>query len=274
MTNNNMKKMSGLKKLFNGKKITKAMSMLMVSTMLVSSLAACGKGKSDGQAGAQAQGANAEAKNYDIGPNGDELVTTEAPKGAYSYEVYGVKISMDVKVEDYVTSDSYGKNFDLYKLANDYGWLGKDMYNQPVEEASEDALASEWYTHRDGNMVTRIDLSCYKDELLPGTSNHQFRTLSLQYKTESGDNFYANEDQFVSHRDLFADFGKHYAACDYKVTGPRWSVSYDDIVMICYTFWLASVNPGDNPLVTEFGTDTNSELVKSVDNRTVRYSFP
>ena len=212
---------------------------------------------------------------HDEDPTGEpseEPSTTEEPstqpQGAYSYNVYGYTISMDINVDDYITGDW----FLLAEMAYDLGWVGNDIYTAG-DTSDPTTYSSQWFAHHDGDIMTRIDLGYYNEEQVPGTSGYQFRTVNVRFLTNSNSNYYTGGDSDILHRNLTCDFGKHYSDCEYKINGTGWYASYEDIVMITYMFWSAAENTGNNPLVPVFGTDSGT-FGASVDSSTISYSFP
>lgn len=271
-------------------KFVKVMSILLVACMLVITLTACGtvsqkdveetteystEGGHDDRDVDDPDEPIDDGQWHDEDPTGEpseEPSTTEEPstqpQGAYSYNVYGYTISMDINVDDYITGDW----FLLAEMAYDLGWVGNDIYTA-VDTSDPTTYSSQWFAHHDGDIMTRIDLGYYNEEQVPGTSGYQFRTVNVRFLTNSNSNYYTGGDSDILHRNLTCDFGKHYSDCEYKINGTGWYASYEDIVMITYMFWSAAENTGNNPLVPVFGTDSGT-FGASVDSSTISYSFP
>lgn len=271
-------------------KFVKVMSILLVACMLVITLTACGtvsqkdveetteystEGGHDDRDVDDPDEPIDDGQWHDEDPTGEpseEPSTTEEPstqpQGAYTYNVYGYTISMDINVDDYITGDW----FLLAEMAYDLGWVGNDIYTA-VDTSDPTTYSSQWFAHHDGDIMTRIDLGYYNEEQVPGTSGYQFRTVNVRFLTNSNSNYYTGGDSDILHRNLTCDFGKHYSDCEYKINGTGWYASYEDIVMITYMFWSAAENTGNNPLVPVFGTDSGT-FGASVDSSTISYSFP
>lgn len=271
-------------------KFVKVMSILLVACMLVITLTACGtvsqkdveetteystEGGHDDRDVDDPDEPIDDGQWHDEDPTGEpseEPSTTEEPstqpQGAYSYNVYGYTISMDINVDDYITGDW----FLLAEMAYDLGWVGNDIYTA-VDTSDPTTYSSQWFAHHDGDIMTRIDLGYYNEEQVPGTSGYQFRTVNVRFLTNSNSNYYTGGDSDILHRNLTCDFGKHYSDCEYKINGTGWYASYEDIVMITYMFWSAAENTGNNPLVPVFGTDSGT-FGASIDSSTISYSFP
>lgn len=271
-------------------KFVKVMSILLVACMLVITLTACGtvsqkdveetteystEGGHDDRDVDDPDEPIDNGQWHDEDPTGEpseEPSTTEEPstqpQGAYTYNVYGYTISMDINVDDYITGDW----FLLAEMAYDLGWVGNDIYTA-VDTSDPTTYSSQWFAHHDGDIMTRIDLGYYNEEQVPGTSGYQFRTVNVRFLTNSNSNYYTGGDSDILHRNLTCDFGKHYSDCEYKINGTGWYASYEDIVMITYMFWSAAENTGNNPLVPVFGTDSGT-FGASVDSSTISYSFP
>lgn len=271
-------------------KFVKVMSILLVACMLVIALTACGtvsqkdveetteystEGGHDDRDVDDPDEPIDDGQWHDEDPTeepSEEPSTTEEPstqpQGAYTYNVYGYTISMDINVDDYITGDW----FLLAEMAYDLGWAGDDIYTA-VDTSDPTTYSSQWFAHHDGDIMTRIDLGYYNEEQIPGTSGYQFRTVNVRFLTNSSSNYYTAGDSDILHRNLTCDFGKHYSDCEYKLNGTGWYASYEDIVMITYMFWSAAENTGNNPLVPVFGTDSGT-FGASVDSSTISYSFP
>lgn len=271
-------------------KFVKVMSILLVACMLVITLTACGtvsqkdveetteystEGGHDDRDVDDPDEPIDDGQWHDEDPTGEpseEPSTTEEPstqpQGAYTYNVYGYTISMDINVDDYITGDW----FLLAEMAYDLGWVGNDIYTA-VDTSDPTTYSSQWFAHHDGDIMTRIDLGYYNEEQVPGTSGYQFRTVNVRFLTNSNSNYYTGGDSDILHRNLTCDFGKHYSDCEYKINGTGWYASYEDIVMITYMFWSAAENTGNNQLVPVFGTDSGT-FGASVDSSTISYSFP
>lgn len=261
-------------------KFVKVMSAMLVVCMLVFSMTACGT-VSQQDVRPTTEHSTEEVGNNDqnepVDPIDDgywhddptEEPTTEEPTeeptsqpqtGAYTYNVYGYTISMDVNVDDYISSGDSGKVFKLARMAYDLGWAGNDIYTA-VDSSDYRSYSSEWYAHHDGDITTRIDLGYYNEEQVPGRDGSQFRTLSIIYPNSG-----------VNEVSTACTFAKHYDDCEYMISGTGWYASYEDIVMITYIFWSAANNPGVSPMISTFGTD--SSFVSSYTSTTIEYSLP
>ena len=188
-------------------KFVKVMSILLVACMLVITLTACGtvsqkdveetteystEGGHDDRDVDDPDEPIDDGQWHDEDPTGEpseEPSTTEEPstqpQGAYSYNVYGYTISMDINVDDYITGDW----FLLAEMAYDLGWVGNDIYTA-VDTSDPTTYSSQWFAHHDGDIMTRIDLGYYNEEQVPGTSGYQFRTVNVRFLTNSNSNYY------------------------------------------------------------------------------------
>ena len=252
-------------------KFVKVMSAMLVVCMLVFSMTACGTVSQQDNRPTTEYSTENEGENpaHDpVDPIDDgywhddptEEPTTEEPTsqpqtGAYTYNVYGYTISMDINVDDYITGDW----FLLAEMAYDLDWAGNDIYTS-VDTSDPTTYSSQWFAHHDGDITTRITLGYYNEEEMPG-GGYQFRTLDV---------IYPNSD--VNEVSTACTFAKHYDDCEYKINGLSWHASYEDLVMITYIFWSAANNPGVSPMISTFGTD--SSLVSSYTSTTIEYSLP
>ena len=278
------------KNILNSSKLLKVMSIILATCMLISLSACGGAGASQQDVQPTTQYATVDpvsdvpedpAGEPDDGywhedptedPSVNEDPTTQPQTGAYTYNVYGVTISMDVNVDDYIYDNNGSKWFDLIPMIYDLGWAGADTYTE-ADWNNSDTTFVTWFTHRDGDIVSRIDLANYSEETLPGVTGHQFASIDLKYLADGGGMYYPVDDPDIMHRNTLCNFGKHYSDCEYRLSGISWYASYEDIVMITYIFWSAANNAGSNPMVSSFGT-TNTDFVYAVDNRGIVYSLP
>ena len=278
------------KNILNSSKLLKVMSIILATCMLISLSACGGAGASQQDVQPTTQYATVDpvsdvpedpAGEPDDGywhedptedPSVNEDPTTQPQTGAYTYDVYGVTISMDINVDDYIRSTGSGEWFLLADMAYDLGWAGNDTFTA-VDTSDPTTYSSQWFAHHDGDLTTRIDIGCYNEEQVTGTNGHQFRTLNVRFITGDNSNYYEGGDSDILHRNLTCDFARHYDNCAYKLNGTGWYASYEDIVMITYMFWSAAENTGNNPLVPVFGTDSGT-FGASVDSSTISYSFP
>lgn len=253
--------------------IRKVISIVVIVSMLMS-LVGCKKaaatsesnGTSEGAVTASESSSDSSAANGSTESAGSELseseATTAAPvSGAYTYTVYGdIQLSMDVNVDDYIfTNENNGITwFRISQLAYDLGWLGNDEYNE-VDNDIELSYRPGYYTFHSGDLVTTIYFDRYHDEDLPGEDNSQFRSISLTYSDNGGDDYYNLEESSSNpnHTALSCEFAKHYSECEYCMIGDGWFMSYNDIVILSYILWSESTNPGENPLVSAIGLDND-----------------
>ena len=276
------------KNILNSSKLLKVMSIILVTCMLIS-LTACG--------GASQQDAQPTSQYATVNPVGDvpedpagepddgywheeESSSTEEPStneepainpptGTYTYNVYGYTISMDVDLNKYIYDNDGSQWFDLIPMIYDLGWAGADTYTV-ADWNDHDTVAATWFTYHSGDMTTRIDLGMYNEEQVTGTNGYQFRSINVRYLNGSNSSYYPNPETINT--DSMCYFGKHYSDCEYRLSGQGWYASYEDIVMIAYTFWAASENPGNNPYAPVFGT--SGSYVTSSTSQAVEYSFP
>ena len=270
-------------------KFVKVMSAMLVVCMLVFSMTACGT-VSQQDVRPTTEHSTEEVGNNDqnepVDPIDDgywhddptEEPTTEEPTeeptsqpqtGAYTYNVYGQTISMDVNIDDYMYDYDGGQWFDLIPMIYDLGWAGADTYTV-ADWNDHDTVAATWFTYHSGDMTTRIDLGMYNEEQVTGTNGYQFRSINVRYLNNSNGSYYSNPE--ITSTDSMCYFGKHYSDCEYRLSGQGWYASYEDIVMIAYTFWSASENPGSNPYAPVFGT--SGSYVTSSTSQAIEYSFP
>lgn len=166
----------------------------------------------------------------------------------YSYTIYGdVELEMGVNVESYIVEDGDTKWFQVAQLAYDCGWLGDESFSV-VDRAVEASYTPGMFAYDGGNVTAWLMLDGYHDETVPGGSDSQLCSAQLTYYREDG-------LSDLAHSSLFACFERHFSEDDYRIVGYDWYVSYDDMVMLSYIFWAEAAHPGENPLVSEFGTD-------------------
>ena len=189
--------------------------------------------------------------------------------GSYTYTIYGdVTVTMDVDINKYIFEYDGNQWFDFVPMVYDLGWAGANKYTVPNWGANDGSTKQDWYTYHSGDMVTRIDLYGHKkDQSLGG---RQYGGFSIRHSRNNGDYsemYYEDVDSNPLHMILSCDVQKHYDSCKYKLAGPDWYASYDDIVLLTYIFWSEAKNPGNNPPVLLFGTDsrfctTHIDIVK------------
>ena len=274
------------KNILTTSKLLKVMSIILATCMLIS-LTACGGGASQQDVQATTQ-YNTEdpvvdrpedpAGDPDDGywhedsteePSTNDGPATQPQTGAYTYNVYGTTISMDVDLDKYMYDNNGSKWFDLIPMIYDLGWAGADTYTV-ADWNDHDTVAATWFTYHSGDMTTRIDLGMYNEEQVTGTNGYQFRSINVRYLNSSNGSYYSNPE--ITSTDSMCYFGKHYSDCEYRLSGQGWYASYEDIVMIAYTFWSASENPGSNPYAPVFGT--SGSYVTSSTSQAIEYSFP
>jgi len=188
-------------------------------------------------------------------PTDEPIATSEpvAQSGTYSYTVYGKTLSMDINIEDYIlTSNKGNKFFLIYDLARSLGWTTDRNDDDPY-----DACSAESYFYKDGDMTTWIQLDCYRND------NQQLMIFD-------GRHVHDDLTTYSGYRTFVCYFSEHN--CDYRLNGLGWSLSYDDIVILSYTLWLASTNPGEDPLLSGFGE--NFEYIKSRSSNVYEYNLP
>ena len=271
-----------------GKKLLKVMSIILATCMLIS-LTACGSAsQQDAQptpqyatvdpvsdvpedpAGEPDDGYwHEEEPSSTEEPSTNEEPAINPPTGTYTYNVYGYTISMDVDLNKYIYDNDGSQWFDLIPMIYDLGWAGADTYTV-ADWNDHDTVAATWFTYHSGDMTTRIDLGMYNEEQVTGTNGYQFRSINVRYLNNSNKSYYSNPE--ITSTDSMCYFGKHYSDCEYRLSGQGWYASYEDIVMIAYTFWAASENPGNNPYAPVFGT--SGSYVTSSTSQAVEYSFP
>lgn len=171
----------------------------------------------------------------------DEPTSTSEPvvqSGAYSYKLYGkYDVSMDINIDDYIMTNDNGTFFRFDKLAKELGWAG-----------NRDDNDSDIYSRVDGSLETSFGFRCYYEESVTGTNGHQLIEFTFIHGDGHG---------------FGCDFDRHYDKCEYRLIGQGWYVSHDDIVLLTYVLWLASTDPGADPMVAIFGE--NSSYVRSHD---------
>ena len=208
-----------------------------------------------------------------MGDDTDEEPATTAPSqggntsGKYSYTLYdgAVTINMDVNVDDYIKINGNGQFFELYRLAYDHGWLALDTYSTDTDEY--DTYGAESYTHHDGDMVTVLDFG--------NGSSTQIKKITVQYYHEGkdvSDSYYESNDSNVLHRETSCTINDHSDKCEYKIIGPGYWMSYDDIVILSFIVWSGATNPGENPLTIALGE--NSSYINDMGYTSYGFSLP
>ena len=190
--------------------------------------------------------------------------TTTKPKeepssqstGSYTYTIYGdVTVTMDVDINKYMYDHSGGKWFDLVPMIYDLGWAGADKYTVANWGADDGSTSQTWYTYHSGDMVIRIDLSRYSENLNLESNSGQLSGIAVSHCPDGDYSKRYYEDNNPLHMITYCDVKKHYNGCKYRMSGLGWHASYDDIVLLTYIFWSETRNPGNSPLVLLLGTD-------------------
>ncbi len=184
--------------------------------------------------------------------------TVEPGNGEYTYTIYGkYEVTMDINVNDYIFVSEYtGKTcFRFYQLAFDLGWqtfLGyteKDN-NNPI------SYRETIYFRFDGDLSSRFELS---DWAHSDTKALAGMSLSYWHKGTAepyfdGNRRYENSDSFVEKTINSTN--------EYVISGPEYSASYDDIVLMSYMIWKATEEPGVNPIFPIFGQENSTSFYK------------
>ncbi|MDY6338777.1 MAG: hypothetical protein SPL61_04000 [Saccharofermentans sp.] len=199
----------------------------------------------------------------------DSLATTEsesseatnpAQSGAYTYEAYGYKFSMNINIDDYIfVSEVTGNTcFGLYTLAEDLGWRphranGDSSYtldsDQPVE----------WYEYDFGDsniMMIYLANDGGKDNPLNRKQinmiSYEFAEYPIPYDVHSGTKCYdsdmrSNPQYYTS----IISVPKHSSDSDWLslAAGPHFTgaLSREDAIIIAYLFAVGPQHPGENP---------------------------
>ena len=276
-----MKRMFGM---LTTSKWMKVISITIVASMLLT-LTACGGTTASQQDAGMVTEENSTIERvteipnepgYDIAPGADIPETsTEEPSsteespsdngtvenpptgGTYTYTIYdGTTVSMDVNVDDYIMSNNNGSFFELYKLMYDYGWLAVGTYSS-MDENERLSYAAGWYSRTEGDMMTVIEVHEYANHtvLVNGEDTSQIYQLNVGYSKPNGEMYYSQEnDNDVLHSPASVTFDERQGSCDYRILGNGDAITYDDMVLIAYTVWECSNNPGSNPLIPLLGT--------------------
>ena len=176
--------------------------------------------------------------------------------GSYTYTIYGdVTVTMDVDINNYMYEHSGGQWFDLVPMIYDLGWAGADKYTVANWGADDGSTSQTWYTYHSGDMVIRINLYRYSENLNLESNSGQLSGIGVKHCREGDYSKRYYEDNDPLHMITYCDVKKHYDNCKYRMSGLGWHASYDDIVLLTYIFWSETRNPGNSPLVLLLGTD-------------------
>lgn len=242
---------------------TKLISSALVMSLLLCCFTACSKDddtsvnvSAESNANIEEQTNDDDSNQGDIDDGDVEEVIAQASNGQYTYDVYGTTISMDVNIDDYLSVNDAGRTyFRLPQLAYDLGWLGSDIYSE-IDDDVRESYSSTAYTFHSGDMVSILMMGDYTEQM-PDFNQGQIQSIGIRYSIDDGtrSNSYYN-DESPLHIDMSCYFDRHYSDVNYYMIGTAWGMSYEDMVIIAYIFWSEATNPGNNPLVLLFGTES------------------
>ena len=257
----------------------KVVSIVLVAMMVIC-LAGCGSNTEQKDEKVTTEDLGEEQDHVNIGVDeanqeieGEVDLTTEedteassssSNSGKYTYEAYGVEVSMDINIDDYITTTNEGLPFfKLLALANDCGWQCLD------EDGDYKA-----YVYKNGDMDINLRYA-YFDDSVGGNSyniSDQHQISDIDYKfTKTSDylsDYYDDGHSNEAHGNLDIDFSKHYPDCQYIVPGVA-TMSRDDIIIIAYLFSFVKSHTGENP----FSFANFSEYLDNENSGTYIYEF-
>lgn len=201
-------------------------------------------------------------------PSSTEEPTTSEPasqqNGAYTYTIYNnIQISMDVNVDDYVTTNSSGMTVFKYgKLMEDYGWTCTDEAEHIYAYYYED-MAIVMYLHNYPDYADRINFN-------GNTDRDYFQVQFIQYFLVAQDDFsvpYSNSSDPIG---LGAQIvlSRHADDCKYLIAPSISSVcSRDDIILLAYLVSSVARDPGRNPFYdnSDFANYENGSSTGAID---------
>lgn len=189
-----------------------------------------------------------------------ETSAPSQPEGQYTYVVYAgtqyeTTLTMDINIDDYLR-ESEGSDLLSFKrgsLGNDLGWTTPD--------------ADQFHKHmkydlgNGSNMVylEEANYECRGDEM------PQIYQVAY-YSTTSSDWQISSDDEYCG---IELVFGVHSTCYTGSNCGERCLLSRDDVIMISYLYWSATVNPVMNPL-----EGTPLDQCRASDGRFIAYYLP
>ncbi len=238
----------------------KVVSIVLV-VLLIGSLTGCGSNTEQKDEKVTTEDLGEKQDRVDIGVDeanqeieGEVDLTTEedteasnssSNSGKYTYEAYGVEVSMDINIDDYIITDDEGLQFfKMLALANDCGWQCLD----------EDSYYTQ-YVYKNGDMDVNLRYTYYSEEV--GDNNtrgfaKQKQIENIEYVFSKSSNYisryYDDESENEAHSSLSINFSKHYGDCEYAVPGEA-TMSRDDIIIMAYLFYFVKVSAGENPFI-------------------------
>lgn len=228
--------------------------VVVIAVFVCFFMTACKKNEASATAEATS-GSAIETDEAEIDESVEESATADettapAAEGMYTYTIYEgteneMTLSMGVNIDDYVISNSYtDRFFSIYRLATDLGWLAN---GDPNYDPSSSAPVFYSYDNGDGTQTVFRGAYNYTDENTPmgfpqiNSYNVHISPLGdwqgLSYPDSS-------EECYLG---INVTTSQHYDDLEYiTLSAGAVAVSRDDIVVISYIFWSASINSGEN----------------------------
>jgi len=228
--------------------------VIVIAVFVCFFMTACKKNEASATAEATS-GSAIETDEAEVDESVEESATADettapAAEGMYTYTIYEgteneMTLSMDVNIDDYVISNSYtDRFFSIYRLATDLGWLAN---GDPNYDPSSAAPVFYSYDNGDGTQTVFRGAYNYTDENTPmgfpqiNSYNVHVSPLDNWQELSYPD---GSEERYLG---INVITNQHYADLDYiTLNAGTVAVSRDDIVIMAYIFWSASVNPGEN----------------------------
>jgi len=229
--------------------------VVVITVFVCFFMTACKKNEASATAEATS-GSVIETDEAEVDESAEESVTTDettapAAEGMYTYTIYEgteneMTLSMGVNIDDYVISNSYtDRFFSIYNMATDLGWLPN---GDPNFEVTDSGLVYYSYDNGDGTQTVFTGAYNYTDENTP-MGFPQINSYNVHFTplNDTSVSAYPEDGLTDNHRSINVITNQHYDDLSYvTLNAGAVAASRDDIVVIAYIFWSASVHPGEN----------------------------
>ena len=222
-----------------------------LAACMLFSVTACGNGSAQSVEVGSAETMTENSEALTDSESNTEIATSPAAEGMYTYTIYEgteneMTLSMGVNIDDYVISNSYtDRFFSIYNMATDLGWLPN---GDPNFEVTDSGLVYYSYDNGDGTQTVFTGAYNYTDENTP-MGFPQINSYNVHFTplNDTSVSAYPEDGLTDNHRSINVITNQHYDDLSYvTLNAGAVAASRDDIVVIAYIFWSASVHPGEN----------------------------
>ena len=246
---------------YRNRAVRKAVSLLLTAC-LCASAASCGTEPSESTTESTSVTTASETTTVTTTSETTTETTETEPAGpdfskSITYNLFpgtidDMTISMNVNIDEYITSDGDKEVFELYRLASDLGWLEKGAYTYDdyieAVKANPDQTKighSNWFEYKYGDHRAVFTISEYIEDIEKFDSR-QVSWISFEYlRNDLGMPYFEDSGSNYGHGKVLYGFKKHYDKLCYLVSGQHCVCSREDAIIIAYGLWFFSVNPDD-----------------------------